>query len=779
MMTFPDADRGQAIDSWERRALQSVGDGLILADDEGRVSEINRAAATMTGWDPATARGMDIREVFQIVDASRPQEIIDTSQWCGSVRPVVGLSPETLLLSSTSGRIPIDAALAPFVTESGQRSGITVSFRRRTGYEAKELQINLSGNRSLEQLHSAVLKNLPEAVFEIDRSGRIVAVKHLPVYLDKKTVLEQNLFELITEEYKYTLQAALGRVLSNGKSTDCEFELQAAEGRRWWAVDLAPLWEEGQIPHFLLIGRDQTELRAVERSSRLHVSYLESMERVNGVIEGDGDLQSLLLGLMKVVREIFDCDRAFVAYPADLQSPSFKVVAEAAVAEYPGADSAEIPLTESTSAIIRDVLSSRLPLRLDPNSGRLPGETARSYNVKSELLTAMIPRTGRPWLFGLHQCSFARNWRDDEQRLLRDIGRRIADAISNLVLFGNLQNSEERFRKLAELTSDFCYQIEIREDGREIIRWHTDRAKEFTGYSTEDIAQLGLERILYSLQLEENKRLMQRFRSGTTHVTREYCFNRKDGQKRWVAERLRAEMRGTTVVLYGGLRDVTERRETSERLAASLAEKDALLKEIHHRVKNNLQVISSLLNLQSKTIDDRRALAAFRDSQDRVRTMSLIHEKLYTSPNLSRIEFDSYLRTLVPQIVRSIGAAAQPLIHIEAAEAALSVGQAIPSGLIINELLTNAIKYAFPADWQRKRKEADKIVVQFALENNERCRLHIADNGIGLDESVDTGGTTIGLKLVMTLVEQLGGSITIDRNPGAAFTISFPLRTHE
>ena len=134
----------------------------------------------------------------------------------------------------------------------------------------------------------------------------------------------------------------------------------------------------------------------------------------------------------------------------------------------------------------------------------------------------------------------------------------------------------------------------------------------------------------------------------------------------------------------------------AEQLKASLREKESLLKEIHHRVKNNLQVISSLLKLQAASIRDRSALEMFHESQNRIRSMALIHEKLYQSPDLSRVEFASYVRELLSLLLRSY--AARPQIELDTAieNAALSIELAVPLGLILNELISNCLKYAFP-----------------------------------------------------------------------------------
>jgi PAS domain S-box-containing protein len=223
---------------------------------------------------------------------------------------------------------------------------------------------------------------------------------------------------------------------------------------------------------------------------------------------------------------------------------------------------------------------------------------------------------------------------------------------------------------------------------------------------------------------------------------------------------------GTILLLH----DITREREADERIKAQLKEKEVLLKEIHHRVKNNLQIISSLLNLQSTYIQDQQALGLFKESQNRVRSMALIHEKLYQSKDIARIDFAEYIRNLAGNLIRSYGSSpAMVRLDIDADQISLGVDTAIPCGLIINELVTNSLKYAFPAG---RRGE---IRVALKHENGDGLyRLVVADNGVGLPAAIEPRKTTtLGLQLVTTLVDQLNGSIEIKRDNGTEFVITF------
>lgn len=212
------------------------------------------------------------------------------------------------------------------------------------------------------------------------------------------------------------------------------------------------------------------------------------------------------------------------------------------------------------------------------------------------------------------------------------------------------------------------------------------------------------------------------------------------------------------------VRDVTERKQVEE-----ARKKDLLLREIHHRVKNNLQVISSLLYLQSRRVNDRNVVEMFNESSNRVKSMTLIHQKLYQSKDTATINFGEYIRDLIDALFLSYGVDRQTVaLKLNIENAVLSIDTAIPCGLIINEIISNSLKYAFPEGKQ------GQISVTLQRENGTKFILVVGDNGVGLPQDLDFRNTTsLGLKLVTTLVEQLGGTIELNRQGGTEFTITF------
>jgi len=232
---------------------------------------------------------------------------------------------------------------------------------------------------------------------------------------------------------------------------------------------------------------------------------------------------------------------------------------------------------------------------------------------------------------------------------------------------------------------------------------------------------------------------------------------------------------GETPEIVGIARDITERIKAEE-----MAKNLLLIKEIHHRIKNNLQVISSLLYLQSGYVQDEKTREMFKESQNRVRSMALLHEKLYQAGRPAGIDFSGYVHDLTRNLFMSYGVSSGAVdLLIDISGITLGMDTAVPCGLIINELVSNALKHAFPdtpfgqVHIEMQRAEPTHVGVS-EPEAGNWYRLIVRDNGKGIPEGLDFRNTeSLGLKLVCTLTDQLNGSIDLERDRGTRFTIVF------
>jgi two-component sensor histidine kinase len=256
-----------------------------------------------------------------------------------------------------------------------------------------------------------------------------------------------------------------------------------------------------------------------------------------------------------------------------------------------------------------------------------------------------------------------------------------------------------------------------------------------------------------------------------------YRIRHKDGEVRWVRERASGvyDSEGNLLFIDGFIQDITESQKNDEQIRASLREKEALLKEIHHRVKNNLQIVTSLLNLQVDRLSDPAVVSELRESQNRVRSMALVHETLYTTGNLGRINLAEYVHALCRHLFRSFGVDSSNIrLVLDVATISLDLERTIPFGLIINELVSNALKYAF------KPGKSGEIVVSLSRQSNENYVLRVKDDGIGFGDDFDIEkATSLGLKLIEDLTHQLSGTLAVSRGKGAAICITFPIGASE
>jgi two-component sensor histidine kinase len=243
-----------------------------------------------------------------------------------------------------------------------------------------------------------------------------------------------------------------------------------------------------------------------------------------------------------------------------------------------------------------------------------------------------------------------------------------------------------------------------------------------------------------------------------------------DGKKRWMETFLNPiyleddEVKEISCLSY----EVTDKKEIEEQMLESIREKEILLQEVHHRVKNNLQVISSILNLQSAYVKDQNSLNILRESQNRIKSMSFIHESLYQTRDFSQIEFSAYILSLTNNLIHSYSIQAGKItLETDFVKVFLSLDQAIPCGLIINELVSNALKYAYPHD----SSGVIKLVIK---EKDNKVEIRVADRGVGLPKGLDVENSeSLGLQLVYTLIDQLDAGIAIDTEKGTEYLITF------
>ncbi len=330
-----------------------------------------------------------------------------------------------------------------------------------------------------------------------------------------------------------------------------------------------------------------------------------------------------------------------------------------------------------------------------------------------------------------------------------------------------LKDSEERFKIIFEFAPDAYYLSDLQGN----FTGGNLAAERITGYKREEMIGASFLKLnlLSPDQVLKAADLLAVNAQGEATGPDEFVLKRKDGSQ-IVVEIMTfpVKIKGVTAIL-GIARDISQRKRDEEQLKAALDEREVMLREIHHRVKNNMQIISSLLRLQSQTITDKKTREIFNESQSRIRSIAFIHEKLYQSRDYSRVEFADYVRKTITHLFALYEIPGGRIsFKVEAEDVYLDIGRAIPCGLIINELVTNSLKHAFPG----KRK--GEIIVRISKQDGAGYRLTVKDTGIGLPGDFDPEKQkTLGFQIIRDLVRQIEGSMTIKKEPGTEIIIQF------
>jgi PAS domain S-box-containing protein len=330
---------------------------------------------------------------------------------------------------------------------------------------------------------------------------------------------------------------------------------------------------------------------------------------------------------------------------------------------------------------------------------------------------------------------------------------------------------DERFRRVVESAPNAM--VMVNADGR--IEMVNTEAELVFGYCREEMLGQPVEMLVPPRFREPHLGLRSAFlaapQTRTMGVGRDLYAVKKDGNEFPVQIGLNPLPSDEGTMILSAIVDITDRKEREQRIEAALKEKDLMLGEIHHRVKNNLQVLYSLLAMQTSNIKDAAAVNVLRESQNRVKSMALIHQRLYESANFAQVDFRDFLEEFIPALLASYGSDPGLIfVSFTGVEARLPISIAIPCGLVVNELVSNALKHAFP-DERRGRIEIDLIT-----EPNDIIVLSVSDDGIGIPDDLDLARTgTLGLQLVTSLATQLGAKIAIHRSKPTRFELRFPI----
>ncbi|MEA2659933.1 MAG: hypothetical protein QOF64_2539, partial [Candidatus Binatota bacterium] len=352
-----------------------------------------------------------------------------------------------------------------------------------------------------------------------------------------------------------------------------EYRLRRADGEYRWLLEsgIPRYTGDGEFAGYIGSNIDITDIKRAEEERRAHLWFLESMDRVNRAIQGTNDLEQMMGDVLDAVLAIFDCDRAWLVYPCDPKAPSWTLAMERARQEFPGAFAVgrDLPMTRDVAEVFQTVRSSRSPARFGPESKHpLPAETAERFRIQSVMGMAIYPKGDKPYMFGLHQCSYPRVWTAQEERLFQEIGRRLEDALTSVLIFRNLGESERKLEEAQRLAQVGYWDRDL-DTG--LISW-SDETYRIYGVPAGEI--LTLERIQEVIHSEDRPMMLAAssaaLRGGPRYDV-EYRVIRPDGELRAVHSQADVmwEESGRPRRMFGTVQDITERKRAEEELRAA------------------------------------------------------------------------------------------------------------------------------------------------------------------------------------------------------------------
>lgn len=544
-------------------------------------------------------------------------------------------------------------------------------------------------------------------------------------------------------------------------------------------------------------------------SSELSLSPKQVIDCLGEIIFGiheDKNFDDIFNNTVNTVRQLLQTDRVLISrcYPYQIHQIIVESV-DSNCTSILGKTFPNFDLTNNFEQVYKQDITNIVLQEFQGNYLKL----FTQFQVSSSFVVPILQKKAKEdhnqnCLWGLliiHQCTYLRQWQPLEVKLLQQLAIQLGLAIhqqanSNLPqpkksllslsstsdprdtfnhyinphkLEGALHESEQQFRQIFQNAPIAISLVDYQT--HRFIRVNPAHYQ-LLGYTISELAFLTFDDISHPDDQRHNLDYLQRFELGKfDSFCMEKRFIKKNGElvKTKITVSILPDQDGKPKFSLAMIEDITERRQAEDKIKASLLEKETLLKEIHHRVKNNLQIISSLLRLQSRQICERKALEVFKESQNRVQAMALIHEKLYQSFSLAQIDCLEYITTLVQELFRSYEAHKQAINFIvKVNQSSLPIALATPFGLIINELVSNSLKYAFTETVN------GQIFIALQEHNQGQFILIISDNGKGLPKSLDFRKTkTLGLQLVCRLTKQLNGNIELDQRQGTEFKIVF------
>jgi PAS domain S-box-containing protein len=691
-----------------RLLAENMRDAVFIYDMNGRLQYVNPVVEKLTGYSMKEIHEQNFINYIHPEDEARMmkkwRELFKSKSFFNEEFRIVTKNGQIKWSSSSWG---------PILDEQKNQVGVL-------GREADitEQKVAIEALWESEEKFRNLAEKLPNMIF-INKKGRVVYAnekcEEIMGYKREEIYSPDfDFFIMVAPEFQKLINANFTKHRKDEDILPLEYALLTKEGKRIEAILTTKLIDYGGEKAILGIVTDITESKKAARA-------LEASE---------AELRALMAAMTDVIL-VFDMHGRYLKIPSTnpklLYKPAPELIGETLHEVFPQAQA------DFFLGYIRLALETQQPVNHE-----------YCLSIGGEEI----------WFSG----TVSPMTEDTVIWVARDItNRKLAEK--------QLQASEAKYRGLLENVFDGVYQStpegKLLTANPAIVR--------MLGYESEEELLVINARDLY-LNSEDRDIFARKIAEKGEVRNLELALKRKDGQSLIVLENARIMHNERGELYYEGtLTDISDLKRADEQIKASLAEKEILLREIHHRVKNNMQIISSLLNLQASQMNDKNVLKMSKESQSRIRSMALVHEKLYRSQDLSRINFSDYIRSLTTHLFQ-FNQVNPNLIQLkmDLEDVFLDIQTAIPCGLILNELITNALKHAFP------KNGGGEITVELHPGGDHASQMVVRDDGVGIPEDMDIQDPkSFGLQIVTMLVNQLEGNMEVQRKGGTNFKIVF------
>ncbi|NIM98979.1 MAG: PAS domain S-box protein [candidate division Zixibacteria bacterium] len=614
-----------------------------------------------------------------------------------------------------------------------------------------------------EQLFRALVESSSEHIFVIDPKGNYLFSNDQVSQFGAesgKSLLGRNLRELYPPKVRRLYITKIEQVLVTRQPVDFEHTMPEPDGKRHHLDTLFPIFGDGELVAVGGICRDISDRKRMEEALRQAHDALG--QRVK---DRTRELESEIAERKRIEEALFESEakyRALVEQSVQgivviqdgrivFTNPAFSIISGYTIEELYALSPEQVMAMAHPDD--QELVWGRLRKRL---KGKL---TPRHYEFRG-----VRKDKSERWL-EMHASLITYNSKPAVQGTFIDITERKRAEDS-------LRASEEKYKTLTESSVAGIY---ILQDEKFVFV--NEKFAEMHGYQREEMYGKEYLRYLHPNYRELVKhRVSQRLEGLAVPDQYEIQSLKKDGKTIWLEVMPTRIQYGRRPAILGTIIDITERKRAEEMLGKALQEKEVLLKEIHHRVKNNMQIITSLLKLQQDRMNEKNVKAALTESQNRVKAMALVHESLYLSDSLAQIDLNQYLNHLARSLFRAYGAEGRGIsLKVAAKGVNLGIEQCVSCGLVMNELMSNALRHAFPEG------RSGEIKIRARLVGKDEIELMVSDNGVGLPKGVNfRDPDTLGLGLARGLIEnQLGGTLDLSLTRGTRFVIRFKQKAYQ